>query len=100
MTWSGGIKSKQTLADDERSVSVVIALKLSGTPWNQAIYNSGKSTIQARLIIVEVARILATYKWRYAANVNFAGLTDSFFFQWCPHLDMDEARYCAIILSR
>ena len=81
LTWSPGIKSKQTLADDERSVSVVISLKLSGTPWNQAVYNSGKATIQARLIILEVARILSQHKWRFAANVNFCGTTDSFFFQ-------------------
>lgn len=81
LTWSPGIKSKQTLADDERSVSVVISLRLSGTPWNQAVYNSGKATIQARLIILEVARILSQHKWRFATNVNFCGTTDSFFFQ-------------------
>ena len=81
LTWSPGIKSKQTLADDERSVSVVISLKLSGTPWNQAVYNSGKATIQARLIILEVASILAQHKWRLASNVSFCGTTDSFFFQ-------------------
>ena len=81
LTWSPGIKSKQTLADDERSVSVVISLRLSGTPWNQAVYNSGKATIQARLIVLEVARILSQHKWRFATNVNFCGTTDSFFFQ-------------------
>ncbi len=48
MSWSPGIKSKQTLADDERSVSVVISLKLAGSPWNQAVYNSGKATTQVR----------------------------------------------------
>ena len=48
LTWSPGIKSKQTLADDERSVSVVLSLKLYGSPWSQAVYNSGKATIQAR----------------------------------------------------
>ena len=81
LTWSPGIKSKQTLADDDRSVSVVISLKLSGTPWNQAVYNSGKATIQARLIVLEIVRILSQHKWRFAANVNFSGTTDSFFFQ-------------------
>ena len=81
LTWSPGIKSKQTLADDERSVSVVISLRLSGTPWNQAVYNSGKATIQARLIVLEVARVLSQHKWRFATNVNFCGTTDSFFFQ-------------------
>ena len=100
MTWSPGIKSKQTLADDERSVSVVISLKLSGTPWNQGIYNNGKATIQARLIVVEIARILARHKWRFALNVNFNGTTDSFFFQWCPNLELEDIRYSALILSR
>lgn len=41
LTWKPGIKSKQTLADDERSVSVVISLKLYGSPWSPAVYNSG-----------------------------------------------------------
>ena len=100
LTWSPGIKSKQTLADDDRSVSVVISLKLSGSPWNQAVFNSGKATIQARLIILELTRILAQHKWRFATNINFSGTTDSFFYQWCPNLELDEYRYCAIILYR
>ena len=130
LTWKPGIKSKQTLADDERSVSVVISLKLYGSPWSPAVYNSGttklhlytyqllivclfelhlyeyeyhfynnnafdtfkclvtwsffllgKATIQARTIILEVARVLSAHKWRFAINVNFNGSTDSFFFQ-------------------
>ena len=42
---------------------------------------SGKATIQARTIILEVARVLSAHKWRFAINVNFNGSTDSFFFQ-------------------
>lgn len=79
---------------------MVISLKLAGSPWSAAVYNSGKSTIQARLIIIEVARILATFQWRFAINVNFTGAADSFFFQWCPNLDLEDIRYCALILSR
>ena len=41
----------------------------------------GKATIQARTIILEVARVLSAHKWRFAINVNFNGSTDSFFFQ-------------------
>ena len=93
MSWSPGIKSKQTLADDERSVSVVISLKLAGTPWNQAVYNSGKATTQARLVVLEICRVLASHKWRFAININFCGLTDSFFFQWCPNLALDQVRH-------
>jgi hypothetical protein len=99
LTWKPGIKSKQTLADDERSVSVVISLKLYGSPWSPAVYNSGKATIQARTIILEVARVLSAHKWRFAINVNFNGSTDSFFFQWCPSLDGLE-EMCSLILSR
>ncbi len=105
LTWSPGIKSKQTLADDERSVSVVISLKLSGSPWNQAVYNSGKATIQARLIVLELARILSAHRWRFAMNLNFNGSSDSFFFQWCPNLpdaevEQQGTKYSALILSR
>lgn len=99
LTWSPGIKSKQTLADDERSVSVVLSLKLYGSPWSQAVYNSGKATIQARLIILELTRMLAAHKWRFAINVNFNGATDSFFYQWAPALEHNE-EHCAVILSR
>ena len=99
LTWSPGIKSKQTLADDERSVSVVLSLKLYGQPWSQAVYNSGKATIQARLIILELTRMLAAHKWRFAINVNFNGATDSFFYQWAPALEHNE-EHCAVILSR
>ena len=68
----------------------------------QAVYNSGKATIQARLIILELTRILASHRWRFAMNLNMSGASDSFFFQWCPNLEEaeDAARYCAIILSR
>ena len=68
----------------------------------QAVYNSGKATIQARLIILELTRILASHRWRFAMNLNLSGASDSFFFQWCPNLEEaeDAARYCAIILSR
>ncbi|CAB4057449.1 unnamed protein product [Lepeophtheirus salmonis] len=101
LTWSPGIKSKQTLADDERSVTVVIALKLCGNPWTQAYYNSGKNTIQARSVILEIVRSLSIHKWRFAANINYTGNADSlFFFQWCPNLDLEDDKYCAIVLSR
>ena len=71
-------------------------------PQLQAVYNSGKATIQARLIILELTRILASHRWRFAMNLNFCGASDSFFYQWCPNLEEaeDAARYCAIILSR
>uniref|UniRef100_A0A0K2TQJ9 Uncharacterized protein n=1 Tax=Lepeophtheirus salmonis TaxID=72036 RepID=A0A0K2TQJ9_LEPSM len=100
LTWSPGIKSKQTLADDERSVTVVIALKLCGNPWTQAYYNSGKNTIQARSVILEIVRSLSIHKWRFAANINYTGNADSLFFQWCPNLDLEDDKYCAIVLSR
>ena len=35
LTWSPGVKSKQTLADDNRSVSVITSLKIHGNPWSQ-----------------------------------------------------------------
>ena len=87
---------------------VLLAKKQHGSfftfpiPFLQAVYNSGKATIQARLIILELTRILATHRWRFAMNLNLSGASDSFFFQWCPNLEEaeDAARYCAIILSR
>ncbi len=39
------------------------------------------SCLQARLIVLEVARVLSQHKWRFATNINFSGTTDSFFFQ-------------------
>ena len=101
MTWSPGIKSKQTLADDERSVSVVLSVRLAGAPWNQNVCNSGKATVQARQVTLEVTRILATFKWRLAATVNFSGSTDSLFYQWCPSLEgLESAGHCALVLTR
>ena len=52
-----------------------------------------------RLIILELTRMLATHKWRFAINVNFNGATDSFFYQWAPALEHNE-EHCAVILSR
>ena len=78
---------------------MVLSLKLYGSPWSQAVYNSGKTTIQARLIILELTRMLAAHKWRFAINVNFNGATDSFFYQWAPALEHNE-EHCAVILSR
>jgi len=101
MTWSPGIKSKQTLADDDRSVSVVLSLKLSGSPWSQAVYGSGKAAVQARAVLLEVSRVLAGYKWRLAASVNFTGTTDSLFFQWCPGAaHLEQVQHCGLLLSR
>jgi hypothetical protein len=66
------------------------------------VYNSGKATIQARLIILELARILSAHRWRFAMNLNFNGTSDTFFFQWCPNLQEaeEQTKYCALILSR
>eukprot|EP00090_Calanus_glacialis_P047499 TRINITY_DN9901_c0_g1_i1.p1 TRINITY_DN9901_c0_g1~~TRINITY_DN9901_c0_g1_i1.p1 ORF type:complete len:1078 (+),score=157.12 TRINITY_DN9901_c0_g1_i1:452-3685(+) len=100
LTWSPGVKSKQTLADDNRSVSVITSLKIHGQPWSQAVYNSGKASVQARLILLEVIKIFAENNWRLACNVNLESTADSLVFQWCPNLDMDEFRFCAISLNR
>ncbi len=80
---------------------MVLSLKLSGSPWNQAVYNSGKSTIHARLVVLEITRVLSSFRWRLAINVNFGGAADSFFFQWCPGQEsLERTTYCALILSR
>ena len=100
LTWSPGVKSKQTLADDNRSVSVITSLKIHGQPWSQAVYNSGKASVQARLILLEVIKIFAENNWRLASNVNLESTADTLVFQWCPNLDMDEFRFCAISLNR
>ena len=94
------MKSKQTLADDNRSVSVITSLKIHGQPWSQAVYNSGKASVQARLILLEVIKIFAENNWRLACNVNLESTADTLVFQWCPNLDMDEFRFCAISLNR
>ena len=90
LTWSPGVKSKQTLADDNRSVSVITSLKIHAHPWSQAVYNGGKPTIQARLVLLEIIKIFAENNWRLATNVNLESTADSLIFQWCPNLDMEE----------
>ena len=71
------MKSKQTLADDNRSVSVITSLKIHGQPWSQAVYNSGKASVQARLILLEVIKIFSEHNWRLACNVNLESTADS-----------------------
>jgi hypothetical protein len=72
-------------------------------PWErwlyQAVYNSGKASVQARLVLLEVIKIFAENNWRLAANVNLESTADSLMFQWCPSLDMDF-RFCAVSLNR
>ena len=66
----------------------------------QAVYNSGKASVQARLVLLEIIKIFAENNWRLAANVNLESTADSLVFQWCPNLDMDDFRFCAISLNR
>lgn len=64
------------------------------------MYNSGKASVQARLVLLEIIKIFAENNWRLAGNVNMESTADSLIFQWCPNLDMDEFRFCAISLNR
>jgi hypothetical protein len=68
-------------------------------PW-QAVYNSGKASVQARLVLLEVIKIFAANNWRLAANLNLESTADSLMFQWCPSLDMEDFRFCAVSLNR
>ena len=64
------------------------------------MYNSGKASVQARLILLEVIKIFAENNWRLAANLNLESTADSLVFQWCPSLDMEDWRFCAVSLNR
>jgi hypothetical protein len=56
--------------------------------------------VQARLVLLEVIKIFAENNWRLAANLNLESTADSLLFQWCPSLDMEEWRFCALSLNR
>ena len=104
--WSKGITHArdETVASinssPESSSETIFKIKLKGKPWLNSWVSNGDDAVASRKLVIEIIKNLEGLGWKYFAEVNLKGASDSLFFIYDPESASQREEYGMMCFNR
>ena len=94
------ISSINASNNDSSPAETIFKIKLKGKPWSNSWISNGEDAACSRKLIIEIVKNLEGLGWKFFAEVNMKGSSDSLFFIYDPESASQREEYGMICLNR
>ena len=78
----------------------IFKIKLKGKPWSNSWLSNSEEAVGSRKLVIEIVKNLEGLGWKFYAEANLKGASDSLFFIYDPESASQREEYGMISLNR
>ena len=87
-------------ASNDSNSESIFKIKLKGKPWSNSWASNGDEAICSRKLVIEIVKNLEGLGWKFFAEVNLSGASDSLFFIYDPESASQREEYGMMCLNQ